>query len=130
MDEKEHIISSMILKAQEKMQSAKLLFANGIYDDSVSRAYYAAFHAVSAVLFLNGFSFSSHSQTIGAFNREFVRTEIFPAHFSKSLHFLFDKRESGDYDIDKSIDEKIATQCLKEAEDILSSIQSYLLSKK
>ena len=56
LDEKEHIISSMILKAQEKCR-AKLLFANGIYDDSVSRAYYAAFHAVSAVLFLNGFSF-------------------------------------------------------------------------
>ena len=130
MDEKEHIISSMIQKAHEKLQSAKLLFANGIYDDSVSRAYYAAFHAISAVLFLNGISFSSHSQTLGAFNKEFVKEGIFPSHFSKSLHFLFDKRESGDYDIDKSIDEKIATQCLQEAEEILSSIQSYLVSKK
>ena len=41
---------------------------------AVSRAYYAAFHAVSAALLSRGETYSRHGQVLGAFNRAFVHT--------------------------------------------------------
>lgn len=74
---------------------ANIALTNDQYDDAVSRSYYAVFHAISALLFTKGLSFSSHSQTIGAFNKEFVRTDIFPKYYSKKfkLSSMKDKQE-------------------------------------
>lgn len=44
------IIQSYLAKARDKAQVARELFAKGHWDDAVSRAYYAAFHAAQAVL--------------------------------------------------------------------------------
>ncbi len=129
MEEKKEIIKGMIAKAKEKLEGATVLLERSILDDSVSRAYYAVFHAISAVLFTKGLSFSSHSQTIGKFNKEFIHAGIFPKSYSTEIHFLFDKREAGDYDIDSSIDIRIATRCLSSANEIVSSIEQYLISE-
>lgn len=66
------VIKAMLSKAREKLKTARIDFDNERYDDSVSRSYYAVFHAISAVLLSKGLHFSSHSQTIGAFNKEFI----------------------------------------------------------
>ena len=129
MEEKSEIIQGMIAKAKEKLEAATILLERNIFDDSVSRSYYAVFHAISAALFTKGLSFSSHSQTIGMFNKEFIHAGIFPKSYSTEIHFLFDKRESGDYDIDSSIDQGIAKRCLSSANEILNSIEQYLISE-
>lgn len=71
-------LKAMINKAQEKLEVAKVDFESGYYGDASSRAYYAVFHAISAVLAAKGFTFTSHAQTIGAFNREFIKVKISP----------------------------------------------------
>ena len=71
-------IRLMLAKAHDKLETAKLMYKNGKYDDTVSRCYYAVFHALNAALISRGFSFSSHAQTIGVFNREFVKKGGFP----------------------------------------------------
>ncbi len=48
------------------------------YDEAASRAYYAVFHSLQAVLLTRGLSFSRHSGVKGAFNREFVHKKYFP----------------------------------------------------
>lgn len=60
--------------AMEKLTVAKNLRDNGYLKDALSRAYYAAFHAVNLLLFLHGQSYSRHGQLIGAFNRDFIAT--------------------------------------------------------
>lgn len=65
-------------KAERMLEGAKSAHGAGFYEDAVSRAYYAAFHAVSAALASKHLSFSSHGQTLGAFNREFVATGMVP----------------------------------------------------
>jgi len=83
MTEKKYEVASIYKKALEKIETAQLLLKNLRNDDAVSRAYYAVFHGISAVLLSKGIAFSSHSQVIGVFNREFVKTGVFPADFSK-----------------------------------------------
>ena len=95
-----HDVNAILTKAESKLKTAKLNFENEQYDDAASRAYYGAYHAISALLFSKGLVFSSHSQTIGAFNKEFVKTDIFPRESTKIMQNLFDDRQTGDYDFD------------------------------
>lgn len=120
------VIKMMLVKAREKQKTAQIDFDNERYDDSVSRSYYAVFHAISAVLLSKGLHFSSHDQTIGAFNREFIKTKIFPVFFARMIKKLFKERQTGDYDFETHIDENIAQQDLNHAEDILNACEEYL----
>ena len=64
MSADKEILKLMIEKAESKLETANIALTNHQYDDAVSRSYYAVFHAISALLFTKGLSFSSHSQTI------------------------------------------------------------------
>src|SRR3990170_682242 len=120
------VMKMMLMKARKKVATAKTNLDNDQYDDAVSRTYYAVFHAISAVLLSKGLHFSSHGQTIGAFNREFVKTRKFPASFSKALKKLFKERQIGDYDFQTFIDEDTAQEDLEEAEKIVNACEKYL----
>lgn len=116
----------MLAKARNKLETAMLLYRGGRYDDYVSRSYYAVFHALNAVLITRGFTFSSHAQTIGVFNREFVKSGVFPKEYSQIVQSLFEDRQTGDYDFDSVIDEQTARESIENAEKIISGIEKYL----
>lgn len=119
-------IKAMLAKAEDKLDTAVLNYENNKYDDAVSRSYYAVFHAISAALFSKDLHFSSHSQVIGQFNKEFVKTEIFPKETTVMIQRLFDERQMGDYDFDSSIDQDGADENIKNAEKIIIMIKKYL----
>lgn len=119
-------ISSLMAKSRDKIKTAKLNFKAGQYDDSVSRAYYAVFHAISALLLSNGQAYSSHSQTIGAFNKDFVKTGVFPKNVTAMIQSLFDGRQTGDYDPVSDISREDAENAIKDAIFISSLVSSHL----
>jgi len=57
-------ISGHMKKAQSNLDSARILYANSMYDSAVSSSYYAIFHAVSALLASRGMEFSKHKTVI------------------------------------------------------------------
>ena len=119
-------IRSMLAKAHDKLETAKLMYENGKYDDTVSRCYYAVFHTLNAALKSKDLSFSSHAQTIGVFNREFVKKGVFPKEFSEIIQSLFEDRQLGDYDYESWIDEQTARESIENAELIITEIERYL----
>lgn len=66
---------------------------------------------------------------IGAFNRYFVKTRVFPKEFSKLISRLFRERQDGDYQFDLSIEEKDAEKDIQIAEKILKAITDYLVQE-
>lgn len=116
----------MIQKAIRSIASAKRDFEEGDYDFASSRAYYSVFYGMEAVLLTKGLSFSKHGGVIGAFNRYFVKTRVFPKEFSKLISRLFRERQDGDYQFDLSIDEEDAEKDIQIAEKILKAITDYL----
>jgi uncharacterized protein len=84
--------------------------------------------AVTAALLTKRLVFSSHSQVIGAFNREFVKTGMVPPEFSKDIQILFDDRQSGDYDVVTPIDRDLAQHDILRAEKIVTAIYRYIES--
>ena len=105
----------MLTKAGQKMVSARMSLDAGHHDDAASRAYYAAFHALSAVLAARGLSYSSHGQTLGAFNREIVKTGALPPEAFTKIQRLFQDRHTGDYDASRSLDEETGRRAVEDA---------------
>ena len=122
-------LQSMIQKAIRSIAAAKLHFEKGDYDFASSRAYYSVFYVMEAVLLTKGLSFSKHGGVIGAFNRYFVRTRVFPKEFSKLISRLFRERQDGDYQFDLSIEEEDAEKDIQIAEKILKAITDYLVQE-
>ena len=119
-------IAALISKSKDKLKTSLLNLEAGQYDDCVSRAYYAVFHALTAVLLDKGLVYSSHSQVIGAFNRDFVKTGVFQTGLTPMIQELFDGRQTGDYDPMSDITKEDAEKALSNAELIVSTISSHL----
>lgn len=126
MSEKLDFAKMYLQKASSKLDSALTNLEHKQYDDSVSRAYYCIFHAISGLIFLNDAEFSSHSQTLGYFNKEFIKTGIFPKKFGKWTYKLFEFRETGDYMINPTISETNAKEAFQIASEILETISNYI----
>jgi uncharacterized protein (UPF0332 family) len=71
------------VQANASLQAAKLLKDAGLLDDSASRAYYAVFHAASALLLSRDLTFNSHTGTLRAINLHFVKTGELNQSFGK-----------------------------------------------
>ena len=122
-------IAALLEKARSKQKTAHIDFENGRFDDSVSRAYYAAFHAMTAMLLSRNLTFSSHGQTIGAFNREFIKTGIIEKEYSMHIQSLFDDRQLGDYDALSVISRETARGHLDVTDRLLDTVSAYLASE-
>jgi len=129
MNSNERLTEQLQLMIQKAFRSVKAAYRNieeGDYDFASSRAYYAAFYLMEAVLLTKNLSFSKHAGVISAFNQHFVKTGIFPKDFSKNISRLFRERETGDYDFVLSINEEDAREDARIAEKMVNMIVEYL----
>ena len=113
----------------EKRSASETLLNARFFNDSLSRSYYSAFHAVTLLFLLHDRTFSSHKQIIGMFNKEFVHTELFAEQVARDLEYLFESRQTGDYDYHVSFDEEEAKEGLEKLSLILEAIRSHVRTK-
>ena len=80
--------------AVSDLKAAKLLYSSKEYRASVNRSYYAIFHALRAVLALDGFDSKKHSGIIAFFNANYVKNGIFDKGILKGYkHSLYASRK-------------------------------------
>ena len=118
--------SALIERAKRYLRSSQLLLEDGDCESSVSRAYYAMFYAVEAVLLTKGLSFSSHKGVISAFGEHFVKSGIFPREMGKELNRAFGKRQIGDYEYTFVISRDDAEQMLHGGVEFVNTIAGWL----
>lgn len=63
-----------------------------------NRAYYAIYHAITAVLALKRIAFKRHKDTVAYFNKEYIKTEIFPKEMGHRISTAEEIRHDSDYD--------------------------------
>lgn len=66
-------------------------------NSAANRAYYAAFHAVTALFALDGRSFERHSAVQAAVHRDLVRPGLWAPELGALYSKLFELRSTGDY---------------------------------
>jgi uncharacterized protein (UPF0332 family) len=126
VNEKSAGLREILAKASRKLAAAQRDLEARDWEDAVSRAYFGAFHAITAVLHERGLSFSSHAQTLGAFNRECVRSGEFPSDFTRKLDRLMKDRQYGDYSITIQPSEETARRAVKDAEEVVTACRRFL----
>ena len=119
-----------IQTAKESLKSAKILLAAEEYKGSNNRAYYAIFHAINAVHALNGKSFKRHKDAIGNFNKDYVKTEIFPREIGRKIGEAEEIRHASDYDAFYIASKDVTAQQIKTAETLLKLASEYLEIEK
>jgi len=81
----------LLSQAQNSLEAAKLLHANGYFGFAASRSYYAMFYVAQAFLIGKGLAFSRHSAVCSAFGKHFVKTGIISSKFHQYLMVLWCK---------------------------------------
>jgi uncharacterized protein (UPF0332 family) len=116
----------MIKKSSRALDAARILFEHNNFEAASSKAYYAVFHILQAVLLTKSLSFSKHSGVISAFSKYFIKEGIFSEDFGRIIKDLRKNREIGDYDYFHYISSEQAKTDFKNAEDIIKAIKKYL----
>jgi uncharacterized protein (UPF0332 family) len=70
------------------------MFENSMLAFSMNRVYYAMFYAVQALLVSRKVSFSKHGQVKAYFNREMIKTGIFPTEMGRLYNKAFEYRRN------------------------------------
>nr|WP_253289010.1 HEPN domain-containing protein [Eubacterium sp. MSJ-13] len=111
--------------AKEDLKSAVLLRDAGLYKGANNRAYYAVFHAINAVHALNGNAYKRHKDAIANFNKEYVKTKIFPRDIGRKIAGMEEIRHASDYDdfYIASIEE--VNEQILVAEEFIEMVQKY-----
>jgi uncharacterized protein (UPF0332 family) len=127
MDERlRELIGLRMEQATETLHEAHILITEHAGRGAVSRAYYAMFYAVLALLATKGLGSSKHSGTISLFDREFVKQGDLPKELSRALHMAFERRQQADYGELIQLDEPAATRAIEEAEMFIQKVRDYL----
>ena len=93
------------------------------YDAAASRAYYAAFHGVSAVFALEGKTFKKHSAVEAMFHKELVKSGRLPAQLGSDYQSIRVLRDTGDYGGLEHVTAEQAQEAIQAAQRILEAIK-------
>ncbi len=124
----EDLLRYRMEQAHETLREGEILLGKVAFRGTINRAYYAMFYAALALLATRQLGASKHSSVISLFDREFVKTGIFPRELSRALHLAFDRRQTHDYGELVAIDVLTAETTLTDAKTFVASIESYLHS--
>ena len=120
-------IRDLLEKSAQSRDAALLLLKDDYADFAASRAYYAMFYAIEALLLSRDLSFSKHSAVISAFGREFVKTGLLDVRFHRSVLDAFDVRNAGDYGSMHAVSEEKARMIIEESGELLEAVQRLLV---
>ncbi len=112
--------------AKRRLEAAKLLFKNGMLEDSVNRAYYSFFHAARAMLNSLGYDAKTHSSLISEFGLRLVKTGLLEKRFAEYIRKGFEMRESSDYQIGAVFGEEEIRTLIKNAEEFVEEAEKFV----
>lgn len=84
--------------AKSDLRSAKLLLEAEEYRGANNRAYYAIYHAISAVHALAGKAYKRHKDALSNFNKDYIHSEVFPRTYGRRIADAEEIRHASDYD--------------------------------
>lgn len=111
--------------AKSDLNAAKILIEAKEYRASNNRAYYAVFHAISAIHALDEKAYKKHKDAIGNFNKDYIKTEIFPREMGKKISRAEEIRHASDYDDFYIATKKKSQEQIETAEEFIKTVEKY-----
>ena len=119
-------IRQELKKAEQALKAAQNLLADGLYDDAVSRAYYAVFHSARAALKIEGVETRSHKGLVSQFALHMVKTGEVDEEYGDILRQAKEDRETGDCEPFVTFGSDEATQLVGSADRFLAKMREWI----
>lgn len=113
-------------QAEQCLESAKLLLEADDIKGAANRSYYGIFHAIRAVLALEGKDFAKHSGVISFFRQNYIKTGILDVSLSDIITDAFQVRTECDYNDYYIISKAEVEEQVQNAERFIKIISDYL----
>ena len=114
-------------RARQDFEAAKKLFDNdNTHKASINRSYYAIFHAIRALLALDGVDFKKHTAVISYFRREYIKTGKLDVGYSEIVGNAFNIRNSSDYEDFYIISKREVEEQIINADKFISAVEDLL----
>lgn len=126
---KEDLVRYRLEKAKEDLASAKTLFEAKDYRGANNRAYYSIYHSISAIQGLDGNTYKRHKDAIANFNKDYVKTEIFPRTLGHKIALASEIRHASDYDDFYLATREESEQQIETAEELLQAVTEHIKSR-
>ena len=111
--------------ARDDLRSAKILLNANEYRGANNRAYYAIYHAISAIHALNGKAYKRHKDSLGNFNKEYIKMGIFPRTLGRRIAEAEEIRHASDYDDFYIATKEEAEEQIMTADELTRLIEIY-----
>ena len=116
-------------RAKEDLEAAKLNYEHNQYKTANNRAYYSIFHAIRAVLAIERVDFKKHKSVQAYFNKNYVKTNIFPKQIGHKIVEASKIREDSDYDDEFIAEPSKTLEQIQTAEELIKLVEEYINNK-
>ena len=122
---KEDLMLYRIRTAKENLRSARILLDAQEYKGANNRAYYAIFQAINAVHAIDGTAYKRHKDAIANFNKNYIKTDVFPREIGRKISEAEEIRHASDYDDFYIASKEEAERQVSVADEFIQLIEAY-----
>ena len=116
-------------QAKSDWEGAEKNLALNEFKIANNRAYYSIFHAIRAVIALDGVDFKKHSGVISYFQQKYIKTGVIDKKFSRVLQDAFEVRQEADYEDFFVISKQETEEQIENVTELVMTVQQYVLEK-
>lgn len=119
-------IQAELDRAKKSLKSAEVLLQQKLFEDSISRSYYAVLHAAKAALLSKGVIVDSHEAVKRLFGMHLIKSGEIDKQYGMILREEQDDRLLADYNVGFLPEEERVFRRLEDAKDFLVTIEQFL----
>ena len=112
--------------SKSDIKAADILLNAREFRGANNRAYYGIYHAVSAIHALDGNAYKRHKDALANFNKNYVKTEIFPRKLGKRIVESEEIRHASDYDDFYIATREEAEEQIQTAKELVKLVEEYV----
>ena len=124
--ERDELMRLELARARVTLTEADVMASIGSWNTCVNRMYYACFYAASALLLRDNRTAAKHSGVQGMLNRYYVHTGVIEADLGDLYNYLFERRNTADYNLRVAFDEADVRPLIPEARRFVERIAALL----
>ena len=120
------LVLYQIETSKSDIKAAEILLNAREFRGANNRAYYGIYHAVSAIHALDGNAYKRHKDALANFNKNYVKTEIFPRKLGKRIVESEEIRHASDYDDFYIATREEAEEQIQTAKELVKLVEEYV----
>ena len=122
----EEEIRKEVERGKKSLTAAKKLFEEELFEDAISRSYYAILHVAKAVLLMENVKVYSHEAVKRLFGMHLIKTGKIEPEYSKIMREEQDDRYLADYDVAFIVEAERVKKRIEDAEYFFEAMIKYL----